>query len=118
MTHSKKVSWTPKGDLADQLYQHCRTKQTSSEGTPYTWLDINPQDFIRDALLSAGITDKVQYRGAGDQSHWSPGEALPISLWIENHQSLTQWAKEQGQNKQAVIADAVSDYLKQTNHPN
>lgn len=106
MTYAKTVSWTPKGEASDLLWEHCKTKA----GETYTWLDINPQDVVRDALLFAGITHKEQ-SGLSDRSCWEPGQPVKTSLWNENHLDLTQRAKEYGMNKQQVISEAVIDYL-------
>ena len=106
MTYAKTVSWTPKGEASDLLWNHCRTKA----GEQYTWLDINPQDVVREALMFAGITYKEQ-SGMADKSDWKPGKPVKTSLWNENHADLTQRSKEYGLTKQQVISEAVIDYL-------
>ena len=106
MTYAKTISWTPKGEASELLWEHCKTKA----GEQYTWLDINPQDVVRDALLFADITRKEQ-SGISDKSDWEPGKPVKTSLWNENHMDVTQRAKEYGVTKQQLISEAVIDYL-------
>ena len=108
--YAKTVSWTPKGEAADLLYDHCLTKSTSPDGDRYTWLDINPQDVVRDALEFANVINKQQ-PGSGDKSDWEIGKAVKTSLWNENVADLTQFAKEQGMSRQDVIRESVIDFL-------
>ena len=108
--YAKTISWTPKGEAEELLWDYCRTKKTSPAGERYTWLDRNPQDVVRDALLFEDIIVKEQ-PGGGDRSDWEPGNPVKTSLWIENHNALTQRAKEYGTTKQEVIKEVVIDYI-------
>ena len=105
---SRVVTWTPKPDVAQQLDHYCR--QTDGIDGQFHPLKFNPQDVVRDALLASNVITKKQHN-CGDRSIWSPGDAIKTSLWSENHRDLTQFSKEQGMNKQQVIAESVLDFI-------
>lgn len=109
-SYAKTTSWTPKGELAERIKTHC-TKTIVQNGREFHFRNgLNPQDLVRMALLDSGVIHKDQ-SGGGDTSCWEPGEAIKTFLWIENHNDLVQFAKEQGQNKQQIINGCVEDYL-------
>ena len=100
----KTTSWTPKGKVAELVYDFCATK------TGYKTISLNPQDLVRMALFDNNVIQKDQ-GGGGDRSCWRPGEPIKTSLWAENHADLVQFAKEQAMNKQQVINECVVDYI-------
>ena len=103
MTYAKTVTWTPKAEACDLLWNYCKHPD-------HNWIRINPQEVVREALLFSNIINKKQV-GMADRSCWEPGQPVKTSLWNENHMDLTQRAKEYGMNKQQVISEAVIDYL-------
>ena len=109
MTYStyKTVSFTPKGSVADLIYGFC----APGVGNNFRSMQTNPQDVIRAALFNGNVIGKHQPSGLGDRSLWKPGESIKTSLWAENHADLTNFAKEQGMNKQQVISECVVDYI-------
>ena len=115
MTYARTISWTPKAEVAQAIFEHCQTKTTTPTGERYTWLDTNPQDLIRQALLDAKIIHKDQYNG--DRSHWEPGQSIKVHLWNENHLDVCDRAKELGVSRQDLFKEVTMDYL-QMNHGN
>jgi hypothetical protein len=105
-TH-KTVSFTPKGELAQLIWDYCIHSDKR-----YQLLVRNPQDVLRAALLAQDIIPKNQW-GCGDSSNWEPGKAITVSLWPENAEALTLYAQERGIKKQDVMAAAVADYINQ-----
>lgn len=103
-TH-KNVSWTPKGEVSDLLYNHCKR-----EAGNYVYLRYNPQDVIREALMYFNVLPKKQWN-CGDSSNWKPGTAIKTSLWVENANALADYAKDKGVTKQEVISTCVYEYL-------
>ena len=100
----KIVSFTPKDEIAQAIFDYCVNPK-------YSWmLDLNPQDLVRMALFYANIIPKQQ-DGTCDSSSWEIGLPIKTSLWQENAIALTQFAKEQGCNKQDVIRESVMDYI-------
>mgnify|MGYP001261169615 CR=1 FL=1 len=108
MTNYRVVSWTPKGEMPEVIHGYCN--HTDGFG-----FDIHPQDLIRTALYEAGILIKEQ-PGAMDWCQWRQGLPIKTSLWNENHLALTQFAKEQGMNKQQLIQEVVLDYINANPH--
>lgn len=108
----KTISFTPKGEIAEAIYDFCRTKAVASNGTQYDWLDTNPQDLVRKSLNWAEITPKRQPDG-GDKSCWKPGLAIKTSFWQENAIAVTDFAKEQGMSRQDVLRESVMDFMKE-----
>ena len=106
----KTVSFTPQGDIADEIFSYCRTQTTSPSGERYSWLDVNPQNLVRDSLLEAGIITTKQ-QGCGDRSCWEPGQPIKTSFYQENAIALTDFATNAGVSKQRLIRDSVMDYL-------
>jgi hypothetical protein len=106
----KTVSWTPKGEVSDLLFNHCC--ETIND---WTYVATNPQNVIRTALLDAGITVKKQLN-AGDKSDWEQGKSIKTAFYEENANALNAYATEHGVKKQEVIAAVVYEYL--TNKPN
>ena len=106
----KTVSFTPQGDIADEIFSYCRTQTTSPSGERYSWLDVNPQNLVRDSLLEAGIITTKQ-QGCGDRSCWEPGQPIKTSFYQENFIALREVAFNAGITKQELILDSVMDYL-------
>ena len=103
-TKYSSVSFTPKGELADLIWDYC-----SHSDKRYKLLVKNPQDVVRQALYAQGIMPKKQW--GGDRSNWEPGTSIKVALWEENSDALTAYAFERGVKKQEVIASAVADYI-------
>lgn len=96
----KIVSFTPKGNLANAIYEHC-TEACSN--TTFRSMRTNPQDFVRTQLTDAGYLLKAQPNGSGDRSCWEPGQAIKLSLWQENADFFTKEAEKAGLKKQEII---------------
>ena len=110
MSYSKTVSFTPQRDIADAIYDHCRSQSRLPNGERYDLLLKNPQNLVREALHAEGIISKKQ-DGCGDRSTWKPGQSIKVSLWNENASALTDYSEEQGTTKQKVMAQVVMNYL-------
>ena len=108
----KTISFTPKGEIADAIYDFCRTKAVAPDGKQYGWIDTNPQDLVRTSLEWANIVPKVQPCG-GDKSCWEPGLAIKTSFWQENAMAVTDFAKEQGMSRQDLIRESVMDFIRE-----
>ena len=107
----KTVQFTPKGELAERLWNHC--SEEAANGARYILFGGNPQDVVREALYFYNVIDKQQPKGSGDRSSWSPGTAVKVALWEENSVALMKAATASSSTKQQVITDALTAYLNQ-----
>lgn len=107
----KTIQFTPKGELADNLWTFCTNE--AANGERYILFGGNPQDVVRDALYFYEAIPKKQPTKCGDTSCWEKGKAVKVSLWEENAIALTKNAEASGITKQQLIAKAVEAYLAQ-----